>query len=137
MRVVGLASGIFGVGLILLSLSRALPLALFFMAVVGFGMIIEMAATNTLLQTIADEDKRGRVMSIYTMAFMGMVPFGSLLAGSLAEAIGTPETIMFSGICCIISALIFASKLCAIRKVSQPIYRNKGLVSKEPDLFLD
>jgi MFS family permease len=135
MRVVGFASGIFGVGLILLSLSRALHLALFFMAVIGFGMIIEMAATNTLLQTLVDEDKRGRIMSLYAMAFMGMVPFGSLLAGSLADTIGTPETIMLSGICCILGSVVFAFKLPAIRKISQPIYREKGLIAKEPEIY--
>ena len=132
MKVVVFASGIFGAGLIVLSLSRHLPFALFILVVIGFGMIIEMAATNTLLQTIVDEDKRGRIMSFYTMAFMGMVPFGSLLAGSLADAIGTPETILLSGICCISASLVFAFKLPAIRKVSRPIYRQKGLISKQP-----
>jgi MFS family permease len=132
MKVVVFASGIFGAGLIVLSLSRHLPLALFILVVIGFGMIIEMAATNTLLQTIVDEDKRGRIMSFYAMAFMGMVPFGSLLAGSLADAIGTPETIMLCGICCILGSLVFALKLPAIRKVSQPIYREKGLISNQP-----
>ncbi|RPI74731.1 MAG: MFS transporter [Desulfobacteraceae bacterium] len=131
MRVVALASGIFGIGLILLSLSRELYFALFFMAVIGFGMIVEMAATNTLLQTIADEDKRGRIMSIYTMAFMGMIPFGSLLAGSLADIIGTPRTILLSGICCVLGSLVFALKLPAIRKISRPIYRTKGLIAED------
>ena len=137
MRTVAIASGIFGVGLIVLSFSHHFYFALFVLVVIGFGMIIEMAATNTLLQTIADEDKRGRVMSIYTMAFMGMVPFGSLLAGSLAETIGTPETILLSGICCVLGSLVFALKLPAIRKISQPIYREKGLVAKEVSTFLD
>ncbi len=132
MKVVVFASGIFGAGLIILSLSRQLHFALFILVVIGFGMIIEMAATNTLLQTIVDEDKRGRIMSFYTMAFMGMVPFGSLLAGSLADTIGTPETIMLCGICCILGSLVFALKLPAIRKISQPIYRQKGLISKQP-----
>jgi len=132
MKVVVFASGIFGAGLIILSFSRHLYFALFILVVIGFGMIIEMAATNTLLQTIVDEDKRGRIMSFYAMAFMGMVPFGSLLAGSLADAIGTPETIMLCGICCILGSLVFALKLPAIRKVSQPIYREKGLISNQP-----
>jgi len=132
MKVVVFASGIFGAGLIILSFSRHLYFALFILVVIGFGMITEMAATNTLLQTIVDEDKRGRIMSFYAMAFMGMVPFGSLLAGSLADAIGTPETIMLCGICCILGSLVFALKLPAIRKVSQPIYREKGLISNQP-----
>lgn len=132
MKVVAFASGIFGAGLIILSLSRHLQFALFILVVIGFAMIIEMAATNTLLQTIVDENKRGRIMSFYTMAFMGMVPFGSLLAGSLADAIGTPETIMLCGICCILGSLVFGLKLPAIRKISQPIYRQKGLIFKQP-----
>ena len=131
MRVVAFASGVFGAGLIVLSFSRHFYFALLVLVVIGFGMIIEMAATNTLLQTIVDEDKRGRIMSIYTMAFMGMVPFGSLLAGSLADTIGTPETIMLSGICCVLGSLVFALKLPAIRKISQPIYQAKGLVAEE------
>lgn len=131
MRAVALSSGIFGIGLIALSFSRHLYLALFVLMIIGFGMIIEFAATNTLLQTIVDEDKRGRIMSIYTMAFMGMVPFGSLLAGSLADRIGTPETILLSGICCVLGSLVFALKLPAIRKISQPIYRAKGLIAED------
>ena len=81
-RVVVVATLIFGVGLIGFSLSRLFWLSLTFMVLTGFGMIVQMASTNTILQTLAEEDKRGRVMSLYTMAFMGMVPFGSLLSGS-------------------------------------------------------
>lgn len=131
MKVVAFASGTFGAGLVILSLSRQLLFALLILVVIGFAMIIEMAATNTLLQTIVEENKRGRIMSFYAMAFMGMVPFGSLLAGSLADAVGTPETIMLCGIFCICASLVFGVKLPAIRKISQPIYRQKGLISKQ------
>ena len=131
MKVVAFASGTFGAGLVILSLSRQLLFALLILVVIGFAMIIEMAATNTLLQTIVEENKRGRIMSFYAMAFMGMVPFGSLLAGSLADAVGTPETILLCGIFCICASLVFGVKLPAIRKISQPIYRQKGLISKQ------
>ena len=63
------------------------------MVLAGFGMMVQMASANTVLQTIADEDKRGRVMSFYTMAFMGMVPFGGSFAGSIASKIGAPATV--------------------------------------------
>ncbi len=127
-KVMVAAAGIFGAGLIAFSLSRLLWLSLFFMVVIGFGMIIQMASTNTILQTLVEEDKRGRVMSLYTMAFMGMVPFGSLLSGTLADMIGAPGTTMLGGIACIIGGLLFARKLPALRKMVRPIYIKKGIL---------
>jgi MFS family permease len=90
-----------------------------------------MAASNTLVQTFVDDDKRGRVMSLYTMAFMGMVPFGSLLAGTLASKIGAPGTIMISGLACILGSILFARKLPALREMVRPIYIEKEILSKE------
>jgi MFS family permease len=97
----------------------------------GFGMMVQMTSTNTLLQTIVDEDKRGRVMSFYTMAFMGMVPFGSLFAGSLASAIGAPGTTMIGGILCIFGSFLFAKKLPSLRKMVHPIYAEKGIILQD------
>ena len=77
------------------------------MVVTGFGMMVQMAASNTVLQTIADDTKRGRVMSFYTVAFMGMTPFGSLVSGWLASWIGVENTILISGISCLIGGSIF------------------------------
>jgi MFS family permease len=91
-----------------------------------------MAASNTIIQTIVDEDKRGRVMSFYTTAFVGMAPFGSLLAGAMARAIGAPRTVMVSGACCIAGAIWFASRLNSIRKVIRPIYINLGILPEPP-----
>ena len=71
-------------------MSRTLWVSLLLMLVCGFGMMQQMAASNTIIQTIVEDDKRGRVMSFYAMAFVGMAPFGSLLAGVLAHAIGAP-----------------------------------------------
>lgn len=122
------AAGIFGLGIIVFSLSRVLWVSMFMLLVTGFGMMVHMAASNTILQTIVEEDKRGRVMSFYTMSFMGMVPFGSLLSGILADKIGAPYTLLFGGICCIGGALIFALKLPLIREKIRPIYRQKGII---------
>ncbi|MBI2299737.1 MAG: MFS transporter, partial [Armatimonadetes bacterium] len=84
-RLVPSATWVFGVGLILLGFCRQLWLALLLMAVVGSGMMVQMASANTVLQTVVSDDKRGRLMSLHVMAFMGTAPFGRLLAGSVAE----------------------------------------------------
>jgi len=118
----------FGAGLIAFSLSRVLWLSLALMVVTGLGFMVQMAASNTVLQTIVDEDKRGRVMSFYTMAFMGTAPFGSLLAGAVAERIGTPRTLLFGGIGCILGALWFARTLPALRRDIRPIYVKIGIL---------
>jgi MFS family permease len=98
------------------------------MLVTGGGMMQQMAASNTILQTIVDDDKRGRVMSFYAMAFMGMAPFGSLLAGIAANHIGAPRTLLIGGVLCIAGATWFARKLPAIRDAVRPIYRRLGII---------
>jgi MFS family permease len=100
------------------------------MLLTGFGMIVQMASSNTVLQTVVDEDKRGRVMSFYAMAFRGMAPFGSLLAGGLASKIGAPNTLMIGGISCILGSLVFARKLPLLRQMVRPIYVKMGIVSE-------
>jgi len=124
------AASIFGAGLVAFSISRSQWLSIVLLFFIGFGMIVQMASSNTLLQTIADDDKRGRVMSFYTTAFMGMTPFGSLFAGSLASKIGAPITLMISGIACAIGAAAFASKLGVIREEIRPIYVKIGIIPK-------
>jgi MFS family permease len=81
------------------------------MLLTGFGAMIQMVSNNTILQTIVDDDKRGRVMSLFTMSFIGMAPFGNLAAGWLANRIGAPSTIFLSGALCIIAALLFLSRV--------------------------
>jgi MFS family permease len=98
------------------------------MVVTGLGFMVQMAASNTVLQTIVDEDKRGRVMSFYTMAFMGTAPFGSLLAGSVAERIGVPHTLLFGGVGCILGAVWFAASLPSLRRDVRPIYVKIGIL---------
>jgi MFS family permease len=123
-----LSAGAFGIGLIFFGLSRNLWISLAMMLVCGFGLMQQMAASNTIIQTIVEESKRGRVMSFYTMAFVGMAPFGSLLAGSLANLIGAPKTVMLTGTCCVIGAIWFASNLRMIRRLIRPIYVDLGIV---------
>jgi len=119
---------IFGLGLILFSLSTNFILSLFLLLITGFGMLMQMTSSNTILQTIVDDDKRGRVMSFYTMAFMGTAPFGSLLAGALASKVGAPNTLLIGGTACILGALLFFRKLPEIQKNICPIYIRLGIV---------
>jgi MFS family permease len=130
-RLIPLASGIFGLGLIAFSFSRNLYLSLILGIFTGFGMMVQMASSNTLLQTIVDEDKRGRVMSLYTTSFMGAAPLGSLMAGALANKLGAPLTVMCGGIFCIAGALLFARNLPNIRKMIHPIYVRMGIMPEK------
>ena len=127
-KYISLMAGVFGAGLMAFSFSRTLWLSLLLMVITGLGFMIQMAASNTVLQTIVDEDKRGRVMSFYTMAFMGTAPFGSLLAGSIAERIGVPQTLFFGGLGCVLGALWFAKSLPALRRDVRPIYVKIGIL---------
>ena len=127
-RVIVCNTVVFGAGLIGFALSRLLPVSLMFMTITGFGMMVLMASTNTVIQTIVDDAKRGRVMSFYTMAFLGTAPFGSLLAGWLSTRIGAPQTVFLSGVLCMATALWFARELPAIRELVRPIYRRMGIL---------
>jgi MFS family permease len=124
------AASAFGIGLIAFSLSRVFWFSLFLIFLTSFGMMVEFASSNTILQTIVDEDKRGRVMSFYAMALRGMAPFGSLLAGSLAGKIGAPNTLMVGGVSCFLGALMFARRLPLMREIIHPIYVRKGIISE-------
>lgn len=110
-KLVPLASGLFGVSLSALSLSHTTWLSMLFLFFAGMGMMAHLASSNTIIQTIVDDDKRGRVISLFIMSFVGMTPFGSLLAGALASRIGATATIMIGGFSCMAGALIFAGKL--------------------------
>jgi MFS family permease len=130
-RIVPAAAILFGVGLLILSFSRNFPLSLVLMVFIGLGMMMQTAASNTIIQTITDDDKRGRVMSFYTMAIMGTAPFGSLMAGGLAKIIGTPATIFAGGIATIIGALFFLRKLPELKTLVRPIYVKMGIIPEE------
>jgi predicted MFS family arabinose efflux permease len=130
-RVIAWTPAVFGAGLIALGLSTRLWLSLLVMPVIGLAMMVQMASTNTLLQTIVEDDKRGRVMSFYSMAFMGMVPLGSLLAGIVAHFIGAPMTVVLGGICCIGGAIIFARQLPELRTMLHDIYVQQGIIPQD------
>lgn len=128
-RLIAFGPTILGCGLIAFSLSRFLPLSLFSLLFVGLGTILQIAAGNTVLQTIVDDDKRGRVMSLYTMSFLGTIPFGSLLAGFLANHIGATNTLIIDGIACILGSIFFMRELPALRRSIRPIYEQKGILN--------
>jgi len=108
--------------------SRTLWLALPCLVVAGFGFMVQMAASNTIIQTIVDDAKRGRVMSFYMMAFLGTAPFGSLMAGWLSSRIGAPHTLLVGGISCLAGAAWFAFRLPALRTLVRPIYVDLGIL---------
>jgi MFS family permease len=141
-RMIPVAAGVFGLGLIGFGLSSTFWLSMAMVLVAGAGMMQGMAASNTIIQTLVDEDKRGRVMSYYTMAFMGMAPFGSLLAGTMAHAIpstplwifsktmlaGAQWTVIINGLVVVLGAAWFATRLPALRVVVRPIYQEMGII---------
>jgi MFS family permease len=128
-RAMVIATTTFGVGLIAFSLSHHTWLSLLVLPFVGGGMMVEMASTNTILQTIVADDMRGRVMAFYTMAFLGTAPLGSLLAGFVADHIGPLKTIMLGGFACVIGGAIFAMRLPVLRTHVRPIYIERGILA--------
>jgi MFS family permease len=120
----------FGVALAAFSQSRVLWLSLLLLPIVGGGMMVETASTNTILQTIVEERMRGRVMSFYTMAFLGTAPLGSLIAGVLADRIGAPTTILLGGVACVLAGIWFAVRLPSLRALLRPIYVEKGILGR-------
>ncbi len=124
------AAAIFGAGLILFGLSHTLWLSMVLLLFVGFGMMQGLAASNTVIQTLVSDEMRARVMSYYTMAFVGMAPFGSLLAGGLAHYLGAPHTVMITGAVCIAGSVWFSLELPFIRDIMRPIYVSMGILPR-------
>jgi MFS family permease len=133
-KMIPIAAAAFGAGLILFGLSHTVWLSFLLMMVVGFGMMQGITASNTIIQTLVPEEMRGRAMSYYTAAFVGMAPFGSLMAGFLAHWIGAPHTVILTGACCILGAAWFWSQRSAIREVIRPIYIQLGIIKAPPEL---
>jgi MFS family permease len=141
-RMIPVAAAVFGLGLIGFGLSHEFWISMFAVFVAGMGMMQGMAASNTIIQTLITEDMRGRVMSYYTMAFMGMAPFGSLLAGTLAHTIpaapmwfigglplaGAQWTVILNGAVIVIGSAWFATQLPALRVVVRPIFQEMGII---------
>jgi MFS family permease len=130
-RMIPIAAAVFGLGLIGFGLSRVFWLSILTVFIAGMGMMQGMAASNTVIQTIVTDDKRGRVMSYYTMAFMGMAPFGSLLAGAMAHNFGAPLTVIANGSVVLVGAAWFVTRLPALRRQIRPIYREMGIIPAE------
>jgi MFS family permease len=128
-RVMVVATLAFGLGIIGFGLARSLWIALLVLPIAGAGFMVEMASTNTILQTITQEHLRGRVMAFYAMAFLGTAPIGSLLAGVVADRIGPSATIVAGGVACIAGAVWLALKLPLLREHIRPIYREMGIIA--------
>lgn len=122
-----LSTAIFSTGVILFSLSNNLYLSMLFLAIIGFGQLNMFSSCNTTLQNIVDDDKRGRVMAFYAASILGFLPFGSIIAGSMAEFIGAPVTLIIGGIICLVATFDFYRKLPALRKVIRPIFVELGV----------
>jgi MFS family permease len=128
-RVMVYSTSAFGVGLIAFSLSTTLWFSMLVLPFVGGGMMVTMAATNTIIQTIVTEELRGRVMAFYTMAFLGTAPIGSLVAGLAADRVGPARTILAGGGCCVMAAAWFALHLPGLREIVRPIYLERGIIA--------
>ncbi len=128
LKMLPIAAAVFGATLVAFGFSRSLWLSMVLMLIVGWGMMQGLTVSNTLVQTLAPEDKRGRVMSYYTMAFVGMAPFGSLLAGELAHVLGAPRTVEITGAAVCVAALWFWRGMGAVRSDMRPVYERLGIV---------
>lgn len=132
-RRIGVAGVLFGASLSAFAYSPWLWLSLCLLPAAGFGMMQQMAASNTIVQTIVEDEKRGRVMSFYSMAFQGMVPFGGLMAGVLAAHFGAPLTVFIGGVACVCASLWFRRRLPAVRQALRPVYRELGILPEVLD----
>ncbi len=127
-RMIALSSSIFAISLAAFSFSKSLAVSMAILVIAGFGVMAHMAASNIILQTIADDDKRGRVMSFYTMAFIGTAPIGSLLSGIVASRIGASNTIVICAVLCLAASVVFVKRLPVIRRAIRPIYVRIGII---------
>ena len=127
-RRIAQAAMLFGVTLIAFSTSSSLWLSLAILPFSGAGFIVALAATNTVVQTVVPETLRGRVMSLYTVAFLGTAPIGSLIAGFAAERIGAPTTIAIGGAACLACGMWFYTTLPRLRDLIRPVYAERGLL---------
>jgi MFS family permease len=140
-RLIGVAVAVFGLAIMGFSLSRHLWISLLIIPFGGWGMITSIASSNIIIQTLVEDNKRGRVMSFFAMAFLGMAPFGNLLAGKTAKwltpsnvdsqtgaLIGASHTIFIAGVICLIATAVYLSQLPAVRRAARPIYIQKGIL---------
>jgi MFS family permease len=121
-QVIPTAGAVFGFGLMGFAYSRTLWLSLAMLVVAGVGGMVQIASSNTLLQTIVDDSKRGRVMAFFLMAYFGTTPFGSLIAGSVSARLGAPVTLAFGGACCVLGSAWFATTVSSFERQIAPAY---------------
>ncbi len=128
--VIACASFAAGAALAVLSWAGRIWIALPLLAITGFGILVTSVAVNMILQTIVDDDKRGRVMSLYTAAFLGMAPLGAIAAGAIADLIGVAVTLTAGGVCCALAGLYIAGKRELLREHMGPIYARLGIAPR-------
>ena len=131
-RIVALSVATTGVMLLLFSFSRTLLLSTIFVALVGCALMLQMAASNTLLQTMVVDRLRGRVMSFYSLSLLGMAPFGSLAAGVVATHIGAPDTVAVGGALCLLAAFLFGVRLPSLQQEAAPLLLAQEVMASEP-----
>ena len=127
-EIIVMAISVLGVSVIVFSFSETMWFSMLMISLAGFGMIVQMASINTILQTIVDNDKRGRIMSLYVMAFIGVTSLGCLLAGIVAAKLGAPRALQISGLLCLLAAAVFYRKLPMLKEMIRPIYVKKGII---------
>jgi MFS family permease len=126
------ACGGFGLSLVLFAASRSFWLSTILLVPVGFSMMVQMASSNTLIQSMVPDRLRGRVMAVYSMMFIGMAPFGALLSGILANRLGAPVTVALGGVFCIAGALVFRSHLPTLRTEGRQLILAQTMAAGEP-----
>ncbi len=131
-KLIAICAGGFGLSLILFSSSRIFWLSTLLLVPVGFFMMVQMAASNTLIQAMVPDELRGRVMAVYSMMFMGMAPLGALSAGAMAHPLGAPWTVALGGMACIAGAVLFGTHLPSIRREARELVLAQGMAAGTP-----
>jgi len=131
-RLIVITCASFGVSLFFFSFSRNFWLSAILLLPVGFSMMLQMASSNTLIQTMVPDVLRGRVMALYSMMFMGMAPFGALLGGAMADRVGAPITVAVGAVASIIGATLFGLNLPKIRTEARQLIIAQSVAGGEP-----
>jgi MFS family permease len=127
-KIMAISMSMFGISVSLFSFSRSLVLSMFLMVLVGFSMVSSMVSCNTFIQTLVDDDKRSRVMSLYIVSILGIAPLGSLNAGGVASVLGAPLTLAAGGIVCVATGIILLKQYPKMWQDAIPVYRRKNLL---------
>jgi MFS family permease len=131
-RWITIAAAAFGASMILFASSRIFWLSVALLVPLGFSMMLQMSSSNTLIQSMVPDRLRGRVMSVYSMMFMGMAPFGALFAGFVARVLGAPLTLAIGGVACICGTVVFGTRLAGIRSEARQLILAQQMAGGEP-----